>query len=78
MRVENYFSDNATTPLAKEVIAGVTDALTNGWANPSSSNDLGRNAKLLVDQARTRVAKMLDCANDSDIIFTSGGTEVNF
>jgi len=53
----------------------VTNALTSGWANPSSSNDLGRHAKFLVDQARSRLAKMLD-ANDSDIVFTSGGTEV--
>lgn len=53
----------------------MTNALTNGWANPSSNNDLGHHAKFLVDQARTSIAKMLN-ANVTDIVFTSGGTEV--
>jgi len=71
-----YLDFNATTPLEPEVIANVTDTLQNGWANPSSSSDLGKRAKLVVDGSRTQIARMLNCS-PSDVIFTSGGTEAN-
>lgn len=70
-----YLDFNATTPIEPEVIANVTDTLQNEWANPSSSSDLGKRAKLVVDGSRTQIARMLNCS-PSDVIFTSGGTEV--
>jgi len=70
-----YLDFNATTPVAPEVIASVTAALQNEWANPSSSSDLGKRAKQVVDDSRKQIARMLNCS-PSDVIFTSGGTEV--
>ncbi len=70
-----FFLDNATTPLAPEVVDYVTEALTNAWANPSSSTDIGHKAKELIDQSREKIATMLN-AEASEIIFVSGGTEV--
>ena len=70
-----FFLDNATTPLAPEVVDYVTEALTNAWANPSSSTDIGHKAKELIDQSREKISTMLN-AEASEIIFVSGGTEV--
>ena len=53
----------------------VTEALTNAWANPSSSTDIGHKAKELIDQSREKISTMLN-AEASEIIFVSGGTEV--
>ena len=75
---ENIYLDfNATTPVAPEVVANVTETLQNEWANPSSSSDLGKRAKQVVNDSRMKVARMLNCL-PSDVIFTSGGTEVCF
>lgn len=71
-----YLDYNATTPLAPEVILCVSEALTNAWANPSSSSEIGQSAKELINQARKKVATMLN-AKPSEITFVSGGTEAN-
>ena len=72
---EIYLDFNATTPLASEVVADITHALRNEWANPSSQSELGKRARRTVEVSRSRVAEMLNC-QPSDVIFTSGGTEV--
>jgi len=73
---EIYLDFNATTPLASEVVADITHALRNEWANPSSQSELGKRARRTVEVSRSRVAEMLNC-QPSDVIFTSGGTEAN-
>jgi cysteine desulfurase len=71
-----YLDANATTPLAKEVLAEMMPALAEHFANPSSVHKPGQDARALVDTARERCAKALGCA-PRDIIFTSGGTEAD-
>ncbi|KAH9499379.1 hypothetical protein Btru_003925 [Bulinus truncatus] len=71
-----YLDYNATTPLAPEVIDAITTAMTEAWANPSSSHELGSKARQVISSSRTHVANMVG-AKPSDIIFTSGGTEGN-
>lgn len=71
-----YLDYNATTPLAPEVILCLSEALTKAWANPSSSSEIGQSAKELINQARKKVATMLN-AKPSEITFVSGGTEAN-
>ena len=44
------------------------------FGNPSSVHHVGRQARSLLDDARDRTAKLLNC-KPSEIIFTSGGTE---
>jgi cysteine desulfurase len=46
------------------------------FGNPSSSYLLGRQSKVAINQARERVANLIN-ANPDEIIFTSGGTESN-
>ena len=70
-----FLVDNATTPLACEVVDCVTEALKIAWANPSSSTDIGRTAKQLINDSREKVAAMIE-AKETEILFLSGGTEV--
>ena len=46
------------------------------FANPSSSHELGRQARVLIEDARERIAKCIN-ANPEHIYFTSGGSEAN-
>ncbi|KAI9142027.1 pyridoxal phosphate-dependent transferase [Paraphysoderma sedebokerense] len=75
-RTYHYFDYNATTPLAPEVIKTIYETSSECWANPSSNHPLGRKAKECIDIARKKVAKSIG-ASESEIIFTSGGTESN-
>jgi cysteine desulfurase len=69
-----YLDNAATTPIDPQVIAAMTDALTNLYGNPSSIHADGRNARAAVEEARKRVAKRIN-ASIGEVFFTSGGTE---
>lgn len=73
MRV--YLDYNATTPLdsrVREEMARVLEI----FGNPSSIHAEGREARSLVDEARVRIGRFLNC-DHRRLIFTSGGTESN-
>ncbi len=75
--MKNIYLDNAaTTPILPEVIEVITSAMENVYGNPSSSHNLGRKAKSLVETARKNIAKQFN-ANSSEIIFTAGGSEAD-
>ena len=69
-----YFDNNATTQLAPEVIAAMTEAI-DAYGNPSSAHSLGRDARRVVEDARASVSELLGAASPTEIVFTSGGTE---
>jgi len=69
-----YLDHAATTPLAPEVLAEMKPHLTEHYGNASSVHQLGRQARVTVEEARERVADGLGAAS-SEIVFTSGGTE---
>lgn len=66
--------NNATTRPAPEVIAAVTDCLSEDWGNPSSAHRRGLSARRRVDLARDAVARLIGC-KANEVVFTSGGTE---
>jgi cysteine desulfurase len=74
MRV--YFDHNATTPVAPAVAEAVVRALTSEFGNASSVHHFGQQAKGVLDDARTSVAKLIG-AEPSEVVFTSGGTEAD-
>lgn len=74
MRV--YLDNAATTPMAPEVVAAMSDVLVNHFGNPSSTHSYGRSSKALLETARRNIARHLNCAS-SDLFFTSGGTEAD-
>ena len=71
-----YLDHSATSPIKPEVLDEIMPFLTTNFGNPSSMHYWGRVARIAVDEARVKVAKFLN-ADDSEIIFTSGGTEAD-
>jgi cysteine desulfurase len=71
-----YFDNNATTRVAPEVVDAMIPFLREQWGNPSSTYVFGRQVGEHVDQARARVAALIN-AEPREIIFTSCGTESN-
>jgi cysteine desulfurase len=71
-----YFDNNATTRVAPEVVDAMLPFLWDYWGNPSSTYVFGRQAGEQVDQARAKVAALVN-AEPREIIFTSCGTESN-
>lgn len=71
-----YFDYNATTPVDVRVIEAMTPYLGEYFGNPSSVHRYGRIARAAIDQARQQVAALVN-AHESQVIFTSGGTEAN-
>ncbi len=69
-----YADNAATTPVSPEVISAMAPAFEVAWGNPSSLHSKGREAKALLDDARSRIAKVLGC-EANEIYFTSCGTE---
>lgn len=71
-----YLDHNAGTGLALGVLDAMMPFLQQQQGNPSSSHRFGRYAQAALDQARQKVAQMVNVM-PSQVIFTSGGTESN-
>ncbi len=69
-----YLDNAATTKVCPEAAEAALKAMTEYYANPSSTHRMGREAKKLLDGARAKVAKALGCAPD-EVYFTSCGSE---
>ncbi len=69
-----YLDNNATTKIDEDVLAAMLPYLTLYYGNPSSMHTFGGQVGKAVRQARSQVASLLG-AEDSEIVFTSCGTE---
>lgn len=65
----------AATPLHPRVVTAMRRVETQ-YGNPSASHAEGRAARDLIEEARTRIARILS-VKAAELIFTSGGTEAN-
>src|SRR6266567_8496357 len=71
-----YFDNNATTQVAPEVLEAMIPFLKEYWGNPSSAYSFGHDVARHVEEARVKVAALIN-ADPREIIFTSCGTESN-
>jgi len=71
-----YLDHAATTPTHPEVVQAMLPYFTDAFGNPSSPYSLGQEARAAVEEARDRLAHLID-AQSEEIIFTSGGTEAD-
>src|SRR5512139_2111575 len=71
-----YLDNNATTRVAPEVVEAMLPFLTRQWGNPSSAYQFGRQVAKDVDEARAKVAALIN-ADPKEVVFTSCGTESN-
>jgi cysteine desulfurase len=71
-----YLDNNATTPLLPAVWEAMQPYFLDCAGNPASSHGVGRQARRALEDARERIAQLLD-ARPEEVFFTSGATEAN-
>jgi len=71
-----YFDNNATTRVAPEVVEAMLPFLKEYWGNPSSAYSFGHQLARHLEDARAKVAALIN-ADPREIVFTSCGTEGN-
>ena len=69
-----YMDNAATTPIRKEVLDAMMPYLTDMYGNPSSSYSFAKEVKKKIENARTQISELINCA-PGEVFFTSGGTE---
>ncbi len=69
-----YLDHAATTPLDERILEAMLPFMTENFGNANSAHHLGQKAKVVVEDAREKVAHLIN-AEPSEVIFTSGGTE---
>lgn len=70
-----YLDNAATTPICEVAKKAIIEHL-NYFGNPSSSHTIGHQAKMMIENARERIANCIN-AHPEEIFFTSGGSEAN-
>lgn len=71
-----YLDHNATTPLHPRARAAMLPWLGERHGNPSSIHAFGQAARNAVEEARERVADLIN-ARPAEVVFTASGTEAN-
>ncbi len=71
-----YLDYAATTPTHPEVVKAMMPYFGEKFGNPSSIHSFGQEAKKAIEDARNRVAALIN-AQPEEIYFTSGGTEAD-
>lgn len=69
-----YFDNGATTRVKQEVLDEMLPFFKENYGNPSSLYSIGRISKKAIEEARKRVAKLINC-NTNEIYFTGCGSE---
>ena len=70
-----YLDNNATTMVDPSAVEAMLPFFTEQYGNPSSMHSFGNQVGFALKQARKQVQNLLGAEHDSEIIFTSCGTE---
>lgn len=70
-----YLDNNATTMVDPKVVEAMLPFYTEQYGNPSSMHSFGNKVGFALKKARKQVQTLLGAEHDSEIIFTSCGTE---
>ncbi len=71
-----YLDHNATTSVHPEVVEEMLPYFHARFGNPSSIHWAGQRAKTAIEEARGKVARLVNC-DPSEVVFTSCATEAN-
>lgn len=75
--MKQYFLDTAsTTRPYKEVVDTVVNVMYNHYGNPSSTHEMGQDARNIIENVRDQIAADINC-EPKEIIFLSGACEAN-
>lgn len=69
-----YMDYGATTPVDRDVFTEMKPYFCDFYGNASSVSTFSLESKMAIDNARSRVAKAINCKRE-EVFFTSGGTE---
>ena len=69
-----YLDHNASTPVRAEVLDAMLPYFAEHYGNASSAHAFGQEAQGAIEEARAKVAALVNAA-PAEIVFTSGGTE---
>jgi len=69
-----YMDHAGTTALDPKVLEAMIPYFSEHFGNPSSLHTVGQEARYALDEARERVAGVLNC-RPREVVFTGGGTE---
>ncbi len=72
-----YADNNATTPVAPEVVEAMTPFLTTDYFNPSSMYEPARHTAKAIAEARAAIARFFGLNDPNTILFTSCASESN-
>ncbi len=72
-----YLDNNATTMVLPEAVAAMLPHFSQSYGNASSAHGFGAEVAAALRGARRSVQELIGAGSDSEIIFTSGGTEAN-
>ena len=61
---EIYLDNAATTPMSPKVIDVITDEMKNDFGNASSTYELGRQARNVIDRARHQIAASINAKDN--------------
>jgi len=76
--MENIYLDNISSrPIDPGVLEFAKRFLEHSYGNPSSLHSLGLEAKHAIEDARIKVAELINAENENTIIFTGSATEAN-
>ena len=67
----------AGRPIDPRVLEAMLPYMKSLYGNPSSIHSFGQEARQAIEEARTKVAELINAESEESIIFTSGATESN-
>jgi cysteine desulfurase len=70
-----YLDNNATTMVDPVIVQEMLPYFSEQFGNPSSMHSFGNKVGFAIKQARKQIQQLLGAEHDSEIIFTSCGTE---
>jgi len=72
-----YLDHASAVPVDPRILKFAEKYLHEFFGNPSSLHSVGGEAKQIIDEARKKVAGLINAEDENSIIFTSGATESN-
>ena len=72
-----YLDHASAMPVDPRVLKFAEKYLQEIYGNPSSLHSVGAEAKQVIDDARKKIAELINAEDENSIIFTSGATESN-
>ena len=72
-----YLDNNVTTRMDRAVLAAMLPYFREQFGNASSAHSFGAESSVAIKTAREQVQALIGAAHSHEIVFTSGGTELD-